>query len=51
MNRFFLHKYFIFLPLLILLLTQACKNKNPEVTMPAQTDVKIPERKIGRAHV
>lgn len=46
MNRFFLHKYFIFLPLLILLLTQACKNKNPEVTMPAQTDVKIPERKI-----
>lgn len=46
MNKSFMIKYFFFLPLILVLVFQSCKNKNPEVVMPSQSNVSVPESKI-----
>lgn len=46
MNNLFLNKQYLFLVLVVVLVFQACKNKNPEVTMPLQSKISIPESKI-----
>lgn len=46
MSRTFLNKYFIFLFLVLIFVFQACTNKNPEVAMPSQPEVKVQEAKI-----
>lgn len=46
MSRVFLNKYYNFLALVLVLMFQSCKNKNPEVTMPSQPEVKVTETKI-----
>jgi len=46
MSKISLNRYFIFLPLLVLLIMQSCRNKNAEVTMPLQPEVKVTESKI-----
>ena len=46
MNRTYLHNYFIFLTFALMLVFQACTNKNPEVKLPSQPEVTVPESKI-----
>jgi hypothetical protein len=46
MNKSLLNKFFILLPLFLALVFQSCKNKNPEVAMPSQPKVSVPESKI-----
>jgi len=46
MNKSLWNKYFICLPLVLVLYFQSCKNKNPEVAMPSQSKIDIPEAKI-----
>jgi hypothetical protein len=40
------NRYLLFLPLILLPLLHACKNKNPEVAMPMKLEAEIPEGKI-----
>jgi hypothetical protein len=47
MTKSILHRYLLFLPFILLLLTQACKNKNAEVAMPMLPDVQVKESKIA----
>jgi hypothetical protein len=47
MNKSFLNPFIIILTLASVLAFQACKQKNPEVTLPPQPEIKIPESKIA----
>lgn len=47
MKKPLLNKYFICLPLVLVLAFQSCKNRNPEVAMPAPPKVSMPEAKIA----
>jgi len=46
MSKILLNKVFILLTLIVVIAFQACKNKNPEVAMPLQPEVNVPEGKI-----
>jgi len=46
MIKILLNRNFFFLILIIVIAFHACKNKNPDVTMPAQTEMNVPESKI-----
>jgi len=46
MSKTLLNKYFIFLALSLVIAFQSCTNKNPEVKMPSEPDVKVQEKKI-----
>jgi len=46
MSKTSLNRYFVFLPLCLMLVLQSCRSKSPEVTMPSQPDVKVAESKI-----
>jgi hypothetical protein len=46
MNNAFLNRFIIILTLTSVLVFQACKQKNSEVTLPAQTEIKIQKSKI-----
>jgi len=46
MNKSLFNKYFIYLPVILFLAFQACKNKTSEVTMPSQLKTNVTESKI-----
>jgi hypothetical protein len=46
MSKALLNRYFVLLPAVFLLLFQSCKNKNADVAMPAQPELKVAESKI-----
>jgi len=46
MNKSHFSKYFIYLPVVLFLAFQACKNKNQDVAMPSQLKTNVPESKI-----
>ena len=46
MTKTFLNRYLVYLPILMFLLIQSCRNKNPEVVMPKEPEVKVAESKI-----
>jgi hypothetical protein len=46
MRNNFLNRHLVFLPLVVLLIFQSCKNKSTEVAMPSNTGVKVAEQKI-----
>jgi hypothetical protein len=46
MTKTFLNRYLVFLPILMFLLLQSCRNKNPEVALPTEPGVKVAESNI-----
>lgn len=46
MSKTLMNKFFFFLPIIIVIAFQSCTNKKPEVALPLQPEVKVPESEI-----